>query len=81
MKDSGALATRNDIKHLFGALDDAKLMDILTLRPTVLDIEEASLWLGGDADVFSAGQPLKPLAGEIVAILTADEERESRPPR
>jgi len=34
------------------------------------------VWLAGDTDVFGAGQPLKPVAGEVVAILTADEEEE-----
>jgi hypothetical protein len=34
------------------------------------------LWLAGDADVFGAGQPLPALAGEIVAILGADDEEE-----
>jgi len=58
-------------------LDEAKLLDIMALRPSVLDVEEASVWLAGDTDVFGAGQPLKPVAGDIVAILTADEKEES----
>jgi hypothetical protein len=48
----------------------------MALRPTILDVEEASVWLAGNTNVFGAGQPLKPAAGEIVAILTADEEEE-----
>ncbi len=72
-------AARDDVSRILGTLDDAKLMDILALRPTTLDIEEASLWLAGDADIFGTGRPLKPVAGEIVAILTADEEEEPRP--
>ena len=44
--------------------------------PTVVDVEEASLWLAGDPDIFGPGSSLKPVAGEIVAILTADEEDE-----
>ena len=44
------------------------------MRPTVNDIEEASHWLAGDAEIFGAGRPLKGIADEIVAILTADEE-------
>jgi len=57
-------------------LDEAKLLDIMALHPSVLDVEEASVWLAGDTDVFGAGQPLKPVAGDIVAILTADEKEE-----
>ena len=71
-----ALAKRDDIKRIIGELDDAKLIDILALRPTILDIEEASMWLSGDADIFGAGTPLKRVAGDIVAIVTADEEEE-----
>ena len=66
----------DEIQRVLGSLDEAKLFDIMTLRPTILDVEEASLLLAGDSDVFGAGPPLKPVAGEIVAILTADEEEE-----
>jgi len=70
----GPLATADDIRRILGALDDAKLLDIVALQPTILDVEEASLWLAGDPDVFGAGRPLQAAAGEIVAVLTADEE-------
>jgi hypothetical protein len=60
-------------------LDDTKLLDIMALQPTILDVEEASLWLAGDPDVFGAGRPLQTVAGEIVAVLTADEEEEMNP--
>jgi hypothetical protein len=42
----------------------------------VLDVEQAWMWLAGDADVFGAGQPLPPTAGSIVAILTSEEDEE-----
>ena len=77
-RDREALAASDDIRRILGTLDEAKLLDILALRPTVLDVEEASVWLAGDADVFGAGHALKTIAGEIVAILTADEEEERR---
>jgi len=72
-----APAAPGDIQHILGHTDDAKLLDIMPLHPTVLDVEEA--WLAGDSDVYGAGRPLKTVAGAIVAILTADEEEE--PPR
>jgi len=78
-QDRGALATADDIRRVLGTLDEAKLLDIVALRPTILDVEEASVWLAGDTDIFGAGQPLKPVAGEIVAILTVGEEEEPRP--
>lgn len=77
--DGDAPAAPDDIRRIIGVLDNAKLLDIMKLRPTILDVEEASLWLAGDTDIFGAGRPLKPTAGEIVAILTADEEEEPRP--
>ena len=73
----GALATPDDVKRIIGNLDDAKLLDIMALRPTILDVEEASMSLAGDTDIFGTGQPLKRVAGDIVAILTADEEEEA----
>ncbi len=77
-QDGETLAAASDIKRVLGTLDDAKLLDILALRPTVLDVEEASLWLAGDTDIFGAGRPLKTVPGEIVAILTADEDEDRR---
>jgi hypothetical protein len=73
------LATTDDVMGILGDLDSTKLLDIMTLRPRILDVEEASMWLAGDPDVFGAGQPLQRVAGDIVSILTADQEED--PPR
>ena len=75
-RDRDALAAPDDIQRILGILDETRLLDIMALRPTILDIEEASVWLAGDTDVFGAGQPLRPVASDVVAILTADEEEE-----
>jgi len=75
-RDRDALAAPDDIQRILGTLDETRLLDIMALRPTILDIEEASVWLAGDTDVFGAGQPLRPVASDVVAILTADEEEE-----
>jgi len=48
----------------------------LALQPTLADLEEASIWLGGDADVFGASEQLSATARQIVAILTAGEDEE-----
>jgi len=73
----GIVASPDDIRRIIANLDDEKLLEIMSLQPTVHDIEEASLWLAGDTDIFGAGKPLGSIAGEIVAILTADQEEES----
>jgi hypothetical protein len=71
-----AQASADDVKRILGNLDTPKLLEIVGLRPTVLDVEQASMWLSGDDDVFGAGHPLPSIAGNIVAILTADEDAE-----
>jgi hypothetical protein len=72
-------ATRDDVKNILGELDETKMLQIVELRPTVAELEAASIWLGGDPDVFEPGEPLGGVASQIVTILTADEEQE--PPR
>ena len=72
-------ATTDDVARILGNLDPTKMLPIMELRPTILDIEEASMWLAGDRDVFDPSMPLQGIASQIVAILTADEEEE--PPR
>jgi hypothetical protein len=36
------------------------------LRPTIAEVEEASMWLSGDADVFGANEPVKGNASHIM---------------
>jgi len=71
-------ATHHDVRSILGDLDETKILPILALRPTVADVEEASIWLGGDADVFGAAEPLRATASKIDTILTADEDEEAR---
>jgi hypothetical protein len=66
------LASAGDIKEILGALDESDRLEILALQPTVRDLEEAAMWLSGDRDIFGAGEPLKDVAAEIVAVLTPD---------
>jgi hypothetical protein len=73
----GMLATSTDVLEILGQLDDAKMVAILELRPTIKDVEEASVSLCGDADVFGPGSPVKGTAAQIVALLTADEEEDA----
>ena len=70
-------ASHDDVRSILGDLDETRMLPILALRPTVADVEEASIWLGGDADVFGAAEPLSAIASQIVAILTADEDEEA----
>ena len=69
-------ATFEDIIAILGEIDQDKVLAIIDLRPTMAELETASLWLSGDDDVFGAGEPLKGNAAAIVSILTADEDDE-----
>jgi len=73
-------ATTEDVVRVLGRLDATVLVPIMELRPTITDIEEASMGLGGDHDVFEPALPLKGVASRIVTILTANEKEEP-PPR
>jgi hypothetical protein len=69
-------ASSSEIRAVLGALDEATLLQIVVLRPTIHDLEEPATWLSGDRDIFGAGEPLKDVAAEIVAVLTTNEEDE-----
>jgi hypothetical protein len=69
-------ATSDDVARILGDLDPSKMLPILDLEPTIRDVEEASMWLGGDRDVFGPGAPIQGVPSLIVAILTRDEEEE-----
>ena len=70
------VATGADITGILGDIDSDRLLAIVSLRPTITEVEEASMWLSGDADVFGANEPVKGNASHIITILTAEEEEE-----
>jgi hypothetical protein len=76
-QEGDKMATHEDAKNILGDLDERTMLPILALRPTVTDLEEASMWLAGDLDVFEP-RPLKGVAGQIVTILTENEKEEER---
>lgn len=68
------LASSAEIRAILGALDASDVLEIAALHPTVRELEEAAAWLSGDRDIFGAGEPLRGIAAEIVAVLTPDDE-------
>ncbi len=77
--ENTTVATSADIKSILGGIDPEQLLEIISLAPTIAEVETASMWLSADADVFGAGEPVKGKASHIVSILTADEEEEPPP--
>lgn len=70
-----ATVSRDDLHRILGEIDDAKVMTILALNPSLADLEEAAIWATGDGDVLARdGRPLSGVAADIFDILTADEE-------
>lgn len=77
MPNNAPAASYADVKSILGALDEAALLEITALRPTIRELEEAAVFLSGDRDVFGAGEPMKSKVAEIVAVLTAGDDEES----
>jgi hypothetical protein len=67
-----------EAKGVLGDIDPAQMLAIISLRPSIADIEQASVWLEGDPDVFGPGKAVQGVASEIIAILTENEEEEPR---
>ena len=75
------MVSRADLVHLVGDIDDVQLTQILSLEPSMADIEEAVLWIDGEADELAkSGRALTGKAAAIFEILAADLEEEPPPP-
>ena len=71
---STAVNTR-ELRSIVGDIDEAKIIEILKLNPSVTDLEEAVIWDGGDGDTLGKqGHPLVRTAAQIFEILTADDD-------
>ena len=73
----GAPASTADIEAILGALGESDFLEIAALQPTTRYLEEAATWLSGDRDIFGAGEPLRDVVAEIVAVLVRDQEDEA----
>lgn len=72
----------DQLKAIVGDIEDAKVIEILELSPSIAELEEAAVWATGNGDVLAkGGRPLSGTAAAIVEILTADEEEEPPPVR
>jgi hypothetical protein len=73
-------ASRDDIRRLYGELDVQDVLAILTLAPTVAELEEAQTWLEGLDDVVARrDRPQSPKIAEILDIVEQDVEIEEPP--
>ena len=72
------LASSEDIRNLLGDLDDHVILDILALKPTIAQVEEAALRVEGEGEVFADIRPASEegVVAQIVELASADEFEE-----
>jgi len=61
-----AMATSEDVKHLFRGIDDHTAAAIMALKPTVAQLEEAMSRASGAGEIFAG---LRPAEGNVARIL------------
>jgi len=75
MQTQPKAASGSELRSIVGNIDEAKIIEILKLNPTVADLEEAALWAGGEGDTLGKeGHPLTGTAAQVFDILIADED-------
>lgn len=64
-----------DLRRLLGDASDAQLMQIIALKPTASEVEQAAAWLNREGDrLDQLGHPLAGTVGLIFDILNSDED-------
>jgi hypothetical protein len=73
---TGRPAASNDIRKVLGDLDDAKVSEILALKPSIADLEDVAICMAGDHDVLAKSGHHVPVTAARIIELLADEEEE-----
>lgn len=78
--DTGRPAASGDVRQVLGDLDDAKVAAILTLKPSLADLEDAAICMAGDQDILAeSGHQVAATASRIIELLAEEEEAEEEP--
>jgi len=65
----------SEIIHLFGPVDDHRIVEIMELQPSEADLEIAAAYVAGMTDIMGdERRPLSGIAAEIYEIVSRDEE-------
>jgi hypothetical protein len=76
---TGRPASPIDVRKVLGELDDAKVMGILALKPTLADLEDVAICMAGDHDVLAkSGHHVPATAAQIIELLAEGEEEPER---
>jgi hypothetical protein len=71
--EGDARATHDDLIHIIGEIDDGTAAAILTLEPSVAEVEQAFMWISDEGELVDrAGHPLAGKTAAIVDILAAE---------
>ena len=73
---TGRPAASTDIRKVLGDLDDAKVSEILALKPSIADLEDVAICMAGDHDVLAKSGHHVPVTAARIIELLADEEEE-----
>jgi len=79
MADTARAASSSDIRKIFDNLEDAAIAEILALKPTLADLEDAAICMAGDHDVLAkSGHHMPSIAAQIVELLADDDQGSER---
>lgn len=67
-----------EVKELFGDIDDHTVAAILALKPTLAQLEEASLRALGAGDAFADVREEKGVVAKIAELVAANEFEDPR---
>lgn len=75
-------ATRGDLQHILGEMDDETALAILALDPNVAQVEEAGIWLSGGEEILAKEhRPQDTVVAQILDLVEIEEEEPPAPKR
>jgi hypothetical protein len=74
-------ATRADLHHFLGDMDDETAVAILGLEPSVAQVEEACIWLSGDDEALAQERPPDAVVAQILELIVIDDEEPPPSPK
>jgi hypothetical protein len=69
-------AASTDVRNILGDLDDAKVAEIMALKPSLADLEDVAICMAGDHDVLAKSGHHVPVTAARIIELLAEEEQE-----
>ena len=77
--DGASAAASTDIRKSLGDLDDARIAEILALKPSLADLDDVAVCMAGDRDVpAKTGHHVSVTAARIVELLADEEQQPDR---